>query len=71
MPGIHEPFDRSGTEVGADGVRRYTGLHRNVVAKPAAPADGVDRRPALTPSWPGAHRVRSPRCPGPQATREA
>ncbi len=24
------PFDRSGTEVGADGVRRYTGLPRNL-----------------------------------------
>jgi acyl-CoA synthetase (AMP-forming)/AMP-acid ligase II len=26
------PFDPSGIEVGADGIRRYTGLHRNVVA---------------------------------------
>jgi acyl-CoA synthetase (AMP-forming)/AMP-acid ligase II len=26
------PFDSSGIEVGADGIRRYTGLHRNVVA---------------------------------------
>ena len=25
------PFDGSGTEVGADGIRRYTGLQRNVV----------------------------------------
>ncbi|MCU1619047.1 MAG: putative fatty-acid--CoA ligase, partial [Modestobacter sp.] len=25
------PFDSSGTEVGADGIRRYTGLQRNVV----------------------------------------
>jgi long-chain acyl-CoA synthetase len=26
------PFDTSGTEVGSDGIRRYTGLHRNLVA---------------------------------------
>jgi acyl-CoA synthetase (AMP-forming)/AMP-acid ligase II len=26
------PFDTSGIEVGADGIRRYTGLHRNLVA---------------------------------------
>lgn len=26
------PFDRSGTEVGPDGIRRYTGLPRNLVA---------------------------------------
>ncbi len=25
------PFDRSGTVVGADGMRRYTGLPRNLV----------------------------------------
>jgi long-chain acyl-CoA synthetase len=25
------PFDRSGIEVGPDGIRRYTGLPRNLV----------------------------------------
>ena len=25
------PFDRSGTEVGADGIRRYTGLPQNLL----------------------------------------
>ncbi len=28
----HQPFDTSGIETGADGIRRYTGLRRNVVA---------------------------------------
>jgi len=29
---VDGPFDSSGIEIGADGIRRYTGLHRNVVA---------------------------------------
>jgi acyl-CoA synthetase (AMP-forming)/AMP-acid ligase II len=29
---VASAFDTSGIEVGADGIRRYTGLHRNVVA---------------------------------------
>ena len=40
-----QPFDVSGTEVGADGIRRYTGLPRNVVA---LLRETVDRFPDRT-----------------------
>jgi acyl-CoA synthetase (AMP-forming)/AMP-acid ligase II len=39
------PFDTSGIEVGADGIRRYTGLHRNLVAMLR---DTVERHPERT-----------------------
>jgi acyl-CoA synthetase (AMP-forming)/AMP-acid ligase II len=39
------PFDTSGIEVGADGIRRYTGLHRNLVAMLR---DTVERHPDRT-----------------------
>ncbi|WP_448627647.1 class I adenylate-forming enzyme family protein [Geodermatophilus sp. URMC 64] len=39
------PFDTSGTEVGSDGIRRYTGLHRNLVAMLR---DTVQRHPDRT-----------------------
>jgi long-chain acyl-CoA synthetase len=29
---VDSPFDSSGIEVGADGIRRYVGLERNVIA---------------------------------------
>jgi acyl-CoA synthetase (AMP-forming)/AMP-acid ligase II len=42
------PFDASGLEVGADGIRRYLGLHRNVVALLCASADRFGERTAVT-----------------------
>src|SRR5918911_2843757 len=41
------PFDRSGTEVGADGVRRYTGLPQNLVQMLRASVDRYGDREAL------------------------
>ena len=61
------PFDSSGTEIGDDGIRRYTGLPRNVVAMLRA---SVERYPERTAAvelggprvtyaqlWDGARRV--------------
>ncbi|HEY0401488.1 MAG TPA: AMP-binding protein [Blastococcus sp.] len=61
------PFDSSGTEIGGDGIRRYTGLPRNVVAMLRA---SVERYPERTAAvelggprvtyaqlWDGARRV--------------
>ncbi len=47
MPEIHAPFDGSGTEVGADGIRRYAGLHRNVVALLRETVQRFPDRPAV------------------------
>ena len=47
MPETHAPFDTSGTEVGADGVRRYRGLHRNVVALLRETVQRFPDRPAV------------------------
>jgi len=41
------PFDGSGIEVGADGIRRYTGLHRNVVALLRDTVERVGERTAV------------------------
>ncbi|MCF6737197.1 class I adenylate-forming enzyme family protein [Blastococcus sp. KM273129] len=41
------PFDTSGIEVGADGIRRYTGLPRNVVRVLAAQAEQHGDRTAI------------------------
>ena len=42
------PFDRSGIVVGADGVRRYEGLHRNLVALLRDTASRFPGRTAVT-----------------------
>jgi long-chain acyl-CoA synthetase len=36
------PFDRSGTEVGPDGIRRYTGLPENLLHTLRTAADQVE-----------------------------
>jgi len=41
------PFDTSGIEVGADGIRRYTGLHRNLVAMLRETAERYPERTAV------------------------
>jgi len=41
------PFDTSGIEVGADGTKRYTGLHRNVVALFRETVERHPDRPAV------------------------
>src|SRR3954453_7600662 len=46
-PGGRCPFDRSGTEVGPDGIRRYTGLPRNLVQMLRATVDRDPDHPAL------------------------
>src|SRR4051794_18074426 len=61
------PFDTSGIEVGADGIRRYTGLHRNLVAMLRDTVERHAERTAVVelggPSatyaelWDGARRV--------------
>src|SRR3954471_9237909 len=46
-PGGRYPFDRSGTEVGPDGIRRYTGLPQNLVQMLRTSLDRHPDHPAL------------------------
>src|SRR3954471_687193 len=46
-PGGRYPFDRSGTEVGPDGIRRYTGLPQNLLQMLRASVDRHPDHPAL------------------------
>jgi long-chain acyl-CoA synthetase len=66
------PFDNSGTETGADGIRRYTGLPRNVVAMLQSTVEQYPERTAAVELagrsmtyarlWDGARRVAGGRC---------
>src|SRR5690242_3031378 len=45
--GMPNPFDRSGTEVGPDGIRRYTGLPQNLLQMLRAAVDSSPDSEAL------------------------